>query len=317
MFKRLTAIVLGLLIPVLTIAAPAEKPQELTLMLEWFVNPDHGPIIIAQQNGYFAREGLNVIVQEPADPDLPPRMVAAGEVDLGIYYQPSLILAASDGIPLAWAGTLVATPLDGLIVLDDGPIKSLADLKGKSIGFSVNGSEKAILDTMFAPYGFGYDDIKMVNVGWNLSPSLMTGRVDALLGAYRNFQMNSLKIHKRPGRMFYIEEHGVPAYDELIFIAHSKRVNKDAIRRFLHAVEQGTQFIINNPQQSWEIFKNYNPGTLDNDLNRMAWFDTVNRFSLRPAAVDKGRYLRYAEFMKEHGEIKKVPDINELMLELY
>ncbi|CAM3738049.1 ABC transporter substrate-binding protein [Parendozoicomonas haliclonae] len=296
---------------------PKEQPKELTLMLEWFINPDHGPIIVAQQKGYFEQEGVKVTIQEPADPDLPPKLVAANDVDLAVYYQPSLIQAASEGLPLAWAGTLVATPLDGLIVLKDGPIKSLADMKGKSIGFSVNGSEKAILDTMFKPYGFGAEDVKTVNVGWNLSSSLMTGRVDALLGAYRNFELNSLELHKNSGKMFFIEEHGVPPYDELIFIANSKTADKEAIRRFLRAVERGAQFIANNPEEGWKVFRDSKPEALDNDLNRMAWIDTADRFALRPAAVDKGRYQRYAEFLKEFGEIKQVPDLKTMMLELY
>ncbi|MTI13982.1 ABC transporter ATP-binding protein [Sansalvadorimonas verongulae] len=314
--KKLISLALGLLLPIMAIAEPAPKPEQLKLMLEWFVNPDHGPIIIAQQQGFFEQAGVKVTIQEPADPDLPPKLVAAGDVDLAVYYQPGLIQGASEGLPLAWAGSLVTTPLDGLIVLEDGPVKSLADLKGKSIGFSVNGSEKALLDTMLAPYGLGYKDVKMVNVGWNLSSSLMTGRVDALLGAYRNFELNSLILHNNKGRMFYLEENGVPPYDELIYIANSKTANKEAIRRFLHGVELGAQYITNHPDAAWNIFKNYKAG-LDDELNKRAWTDTLPRFALRPAAVDKGRYLHYARFLKEHGEIKKVPDINTMMLDLY
>lgn len=305
-------------------AAPATNPQNkptqelqpLTLMLEWFVNPDHGPIIVAQQLGYFAEEGVKVTIQEPADPDLPPRLVAADNVDLAIYYQPNLTRAASENLPLAWVGTLIAAPLNGVIVLKNGSIKGLADLKGKSIGTSSDSTEEATLDALFKPHGFSHKDIKMVNVGWNLSAALMTGRVDALTGAYRNFELNSLKLHQRPGMIFPLEEHGIPPYDELIFIANTESANKDAIRRFLRGVERGAQFIANNPDNAWEIFKNYKPKELDNELNRLAWQDTVPHFALRPAAVDKGRYQRYAEFMKAYGEIKTLPDLNKMMLEV-
>ncbi len=317
MFKRVIALGLScLLLATFAQAAPEKKPEQIKLMLEWFVNPDHGPIIIAAQQGYFEQQGVSVTIQEPADPDLPPKLIAAGDADLAVYYQPSLIQAAADGLPLAWAGTLVATPLDGLIVLKDGPVKSLADLKGKSVGFSVNGSEKALLNTMLKPHGLGYKDIKMVNVGWNLSSSLMSGRVDALLGGYRNFELNSLKLHGREGRMFFLEGNGVPPYDELIFIAHNKNANKEAIRRFLRAIELGTQFIVNSPEAAWSIFKSYNPDTLDNELNHLAWKDTVLRFALRPAAKDSGRYRRYAEFLKAHKEIRRIPDMKQLMLDL-
>lgn len=93
----------------------------------------------------------------------------------------------------------------------------------------------------------------------------------------------------RKGRMFYYEENNVPPYDELIFIANSKKHDKDIIRRFLRAIELGTQFIVNHPEKSWEIFRSYSPKKLDNELNRLAWFDTISRFNLRPAGMDAGR----------------------------
>ncbi len=297
------------------VTKPASELKELTLMLEWFVNPDHGPIIIAQENGYFEDQGLKVDIQEPADPNLPPKLVAAEKVDLAVYYQPSLIHGVANGLPLAWAGTLVATPLDGLLVLDDGPIKSLKDMKGKTIGLNIGGIENAILDTLFEPYGFGAKDVKLVNVGWNLSSSLMSGRVDAIMGAYRNFELNQLAIEGRKGRMFYYEENNIPPYDELIFIANSKKNDKDAIRRFLRAIELGTQYIVNNPEKSWEIFRDYSPKKLDNELNRRAWFDTISRFDLRPAARDAGRYQAFADYLQENGELKKPINSDKFMLD--
>ena len=295
---------------------PQAPAKELTLMLEWFVNPDHGPIIIAKEKGYFKDQGLNVTIQEPADPNLPPKLVAAGKVDLAVYYQPSLIHGIASGLPLAWAGTLIATPLDGLLVLEKSPIKSLKDMKGKTIGLNIGGIENAILNTLFEPYGFGAKDVKLVNVGWNLSSSLLSGRVDAIMGGYRNFELNQLQIEGSKGRMFYYEEHNIPPYDELIFIANSKKHDKDANRRFLKAIELGTQFIVNNPEKSWEIFRDYSPKKLDNELNRRAWFDTISRFALRPAAKDLSRYKTFVEFLYEKGELKKKINMNEQMLAL-
>ncbi|WP_422136632.1 ABC transporter substrate-binding protein [Endozoicomonas sp. ALD040] len=313
LFRKVSVLLSLLLASSLSFAQPV---KELNLMLEWFVNPDHGPIVIARQNGYFRDQGLKVNIQEPADPNLPPKLVAAGDVDLAVYYQPSLTRGVANGLPLAWAGTLVATPLDGLIVLEDGPIQSLKDMKGKTIGLNIGGNENAFLDTLFKPYGFSSKDIKMVNVGWNLSSSLMSGRVDAIMGAYRNFELNQLAIEGRQGKMFYYEENGIPPYDELIFIANSKKHDKQVIRKFLRAIELGTQFIVNNPQASWEIFRDYSPKKLDNELNQRAWFDTVSRFALRPSARDTGRYDRFARFLEAHGDLKNIPEAKDYMLNL-
>ncbi len=84
---RLTtlAVLLGL-----ALAAPAAAAEKLTLMLDWFVNPDHAPIIVADAQGYFAAAGLEVEIVAPADPNDPPKLVAAGQADVAISYQPQL-----------------------------------------------------------------------------------------------------------------------------------------------------------------------------------------------------------------------------------
>jgi putative hydroxymethylpyrimidine transport system substrate-binding protein len=87
--------------------------------------------VIAKEAGYFERHGLDVELIAPADPSAPPRLVAAGQGDVAITYQPDLMLQLKEGLPLVRFGTLIETPLNALIVLKDGPVKSLADLKGK------------------------------------------------------------------------------------------------------------------------------------------------------------------------------------------
>ncbi len=171
----------------LLMAAPAIAADKMTLILDWFVNPDHGPIIVAQEKGYFADEGLEVEVIAPADPSDPPKLVAAGKADLAVSYQPSQHLHVAEGLPLMRVGTLVATPLNCLLVLRDGPIQSIADLDGKKIGFSVAGVEEALLTAVLGKYGVSLESVELVNVNWSLSPSLMSGQVDAVIGAFRNF----------------------------------------------------------------------------------------------------------------------------------
>ena len=119
--------------------AAAEK---LSVLLEWFVNPDHAPLVVAKEKGIFAAHGLDVDLVAPADPSAPPRLVAAGQADVAMHYQPSLDLDVDAGLPLVRFGTLIETPLNTLIVLKDGPMKTLADLKGKQdrlFGFRFRG----------------------------------------------------------------------------------------------------------------------------------------------------------------------------------
>ncbi len=296
-------------------AAPAWAEDKMTVLLDWFINPDHGPIIVAQENGYFADEGLQVEIIPPADPSAPPRLVAAGQAELAVSYQPQLHLQIHEGLPLKRVGTLVATPLSCLLVLKDGPIKSPADLKGKKIGYSVAGVEEAVLGTVLGKYDVTLDDVELINVNFSLSPSLMSGQVDAVIGAYRNFELNQMDIEGRPGTCFYIEEEGVPSYDELIYVANPETMDKDMIARFLAATEKATQFIVNNPEKSWEIFASTSP-ELQDELNARAWVDTLPRFALRPAGFDAGRYARFEAFLNESGMVDSLNPVSDITIDV-
>lgn len=299
----------------LTASLPARAADKLTVYLDWFVNPDHAPLVIAQTQGFFAARGLEVDLIAPSDPSAPPRLIAAGQGDIAISYQPQLHVQVSEGLPLVRIGTIAETPLNALVVLKDGPVKSIADLRGKKVGFSVGGFEDALLAAMLKTHGLSLSDVELININFALSPSLITGAVDAVIGAFRNFELNQLDIEKRPGLAFYPEEHGVPVYDELIFVAKNDRINDKRFKPFLEAIEQATLWLTNHPDDALEQFLKAYPD-LDNELNRRAWVDTLPRFAKRPVALDKGRYERFATFMKDAGLIKEIPAVETYAVEL-
>lgn len=302
---------LGLLL----LATRAEAADKLTLILDWFVNPDHAPIVVAQEKGYFAEAGLDLDVVAPADPSDPPKLVAAGKAELAISYQPTHQIQVAQGLPLVRIATVISTPLNSVVVLKDGPIKSIADLKGKKVGYSVAGTEEAILGTILGKYGLSLKDVEMVNVNFALGPALLSGQVAAVTGAYRNFEVNQLAIEGKPARAFYVEEEGVPVYDELIVIAHKDKLADPRLKRFVAALERGALFLTNNPEESWSLFIKGHKD-LDDELNKRAWRDTLARFDKRPAAMDNGRYERFAQFLKDKGLVKSMPPVRDYAVEL-
>ncbi|WP_113911882.1 ABC transporter substrate-binding protein [Roseovarius dicentrarchi] len=295
-------------------AAPALAQDKMTLVLDWFVNPNHGPIIVAQERGYFADEGLAVDIVAPADASAPPKMVAAGQVDLALSYQPQLHLQVAEGLPLIRVGTLVASPLNCLLALKDGPIKQIADLRGGKIGYSVAGVEEALLSAILTAHDIALDEVEMINVNWSLGPSVMSGQVDAVIGAYRNFELNQMEIEGVPGTCFFLEEIGIPSYDELIYVANPGTMDGAKISRFLRATAKATQYIVNHPEDSWDIFKSTSP-ELDDALNARAWTDTIPRFALRPAAVDVARYAEFEHFLKDAGLLDSTRPVSDLAVD--
>ncbi|WP_438465198.1 ABC transporter substrate-binding protein [Marinomonas sp. PE14-40] len=308
MLKNLNLLIVGSLL-----SLSVQAQEKIDVMLDWFVNPDHAALIIAEQKGLFKEQGLSVSLQEPADPSMPPKLVAAGKVDFAVTYQPELIQDVAHGLPLTRISTLIATPLNTLMVLKGGDINSLADLKGKSIGTAISGGvSEATIGVMLENSGLSLSDVSVINVGWALSSSLASKKVDAIYGGYRNFEMHQLAMEGFEGKAFFVEEEGVPPYDELVVVANSTSVNKAQVAKFNRALELATQFIVNHPNDAWEMFKSYKKD-LDTKLNQLAWKDTLTRLALRPAAYDANRYQSYAEFLQSAGIITKLPNTNDYL----
>ena len=278
--------------------------QPITVLLDWFINPDHAPLIIAEQQGLFEKAGLNVTLVEPADPSLPPKLAAAKKADLAISYQPSLMVDLNNDLPLMRVGTIVNSPLNSLVVLAESDIQSVKDLQGKTVGFSVGGFEDAVLGAMLETHGLTLNDVRLVNVNFALSPSLYAGQVDAVIGAFRNFELNQMDIDQRPGRAFFPEDHGVPTYEELILVTHPDNAGTDKIERVLDVLDQATQIIMENPDAMYQSFVSFRPDDLDNELNRRAWRDTLPKLANKTRQTDVAQWEQFARFMHERGLIQ-------------
>ena len=294
---------------------PAEDPKKLTVMLDWFVNPDHAVLVVAQEKGFFATQDLVVELQTPADPNDPPKLAAAGKVNLAVTYQPQLHIHINAGLPIKRIGTLVATPLNSLVALKDGPVKTLADLKGRKIGYSVGGFEEALLKTLLAKVNLKLEDVTLVNVNFSLSPALLSGQVDAVIGAFRNFELNQMELAKKPGRAFYPEEEGVPPYDELVLVAARDQLTDPRLGRFMTALEQATLYLLNHPDEAWKAFIEKHQD-LNDELNRRAWRDTLPRLARRPGALDEARYKRFAQFLAKQGVITVALPVSNYAVQL-
>ncbi|NYS30911.1 ABC transporter substrate-binding protein [Pantoea sp. WMus005] len=289
------------------LATQAQAMEKLTLVLDWYINPDHAPIMVAQQTGAFAAEGLDVNIVPPSDPALPPRLVAAKQADLAITYQPQLHFFADQGLPLMRVGTLINTPLNTLMTLDK-TVKKPADLKGKRIGYSVSGIEQATLTTMLAHDGVNANQVKLVNVNFQLTSALMTGQVDAVIGGYRNIEALEMKLAGKAPVVLNVEDYGVPAYDELIIVANRDEAHPEKIQKFLRALKKGNAELQAHPEQNWLTFVRAHP-ELNTPLNHQAWRATLPLFAADPAKLDRARYQAYEQFLFDNKLIKSITPV--------
>lgn len=296
-------------------AVPAQAQEKVRLLLDWFVNPDHAALVVAKQRGIFAKHGLDVELIAPADPSAPPKLVAAGQAEYAVSYQPSLQMMVAEGLPLVRVGVLVGQPLNSLVVLEDGPVKTIADLKGRKIGFSIAGFEEALLGAMLEKEGLTLKDVTLVNVNFALTTALMSKQVDGVIGAFRNFELNDLELHKAKGRLWPVETNGVPAYDELILVAKRETVDVARTRKLLAAIAEAATWLRTNSEVGWAIFSKSGK-ELDNDLNKLAWKDTLPLLAPDPTALDRARYEVFADFLVKRGLIKQAPPLDSYLQEI-
>ncbi|MGN2425413.1 ABC transporter substrate-binding protein [Klebsiella electrica] len=296
------------------ISGQAMANEKLTLVLDWYINPDHAPIMVAEQIGAFKAQGLDVKIVPPSDPALPPRLVAAGQADLAITYQPQVHFFADEGLPLVRVGTLINSPLNTVIALDKR-IKTPADLKGKKVGYSVSGIEQATLATMAQHAHIDPQSFKLINVNFQLTSALLAGQVDAVIGGYRNIEALELKLQGKDPQVMNVEDFGVPAYDELVIVARRDEIHAAKIKKFLAALQEGVAYLRAHPQETWQAFAAAHP-ELNSELNKQAWQQTAPLFATRPAALDKARYEAYEQFLYNNKLVKKITPLTQYAVEL-
>ena len=295
--------------------SPAFAADKVTVLLDWFVNPDHAPILVADSIGAFKEAGLEVEIVPPADPSMPPRLLAAGQADIALSYQPQLYLLAEEKLPVVRVGTLIDKPLNTLAALEGKGIKSLKDFKGKKIGYSVSGVETATLTAMLKTAGLSIDDVTLINVNFQLVSALMSGQVDGVVGGFRNFEATEIREAGGKPLIFNVEDHGVPMYDELIVLARKDKANDPKIAKFLAALKKGTDYLLAHPDETWATFAKAYPD-LNNSLNKTAWTDTLPFFARDPRPLDAARYTTFAKFMLDSKLITKELPLADYATEL-
>jgi putative hydroxymethylpyrimidine transport system substrate-binding protein len=277
------------------VAHTASAADRITVLLDWFINPDHAPIMVAQQIGAYAAAGLDVELIAPADATMPPKLVAAGHADLALTAEPQFLEQIAAGLPLVRVGVLIDRPLSTLVALRGSGIARLADLRGKRIGYGSGEVERTMVGAMLRGAGVSLDDVHMVQIGEQLVTALLTRQVDAVT-VYRNFEPFELQANGARIVAFDYEAYGVPSFDEVIFVARAGGSTDTRIARFLRATAQGAAYLRAHPAESWTAFAHAHPD-LDDDLNHKAWQATLPYFASNPLELDAKGYDNFAAFL--------------------
>lgn len=284
--------------------AQNREPIKVSVALDWYPNANHAGLYLAQERGYFDDERLEVELYTPADPTTVLQTVGAGQDAFGISYQTDLLLARAQEVPVVSVAALVQHPLLCVMATKEQGITRPADLAGRTVGYPGIPSQEAFLATMLAQDGASLDDVELVNVGFDLVPAAISGRVDAVMGAYWTHETILAEREGYPVDILRVEEWGVPDYYELVMTASEETVagRPDLVSAFLRAVQRGYGDAIADPDAAVETLAAAYP-EVDREVEAQGidllipvWTDGGVAFGTQMPA----RWEDYAAWMKEH-----------------
>ena len=226
--------------------------KELSLALDWYPNSNHAGIYSAIDEGFFDEEGIKLSVYTPSDPTAIISSVASGRDDFGLSYHPDILQAQSAGLEIVSVLSISQHPLNSIMTLKKSSIKNPSDLRGKVIGYPGIPSNKAMLETVLSSQNININDVETVDVGFELVKALVSGSVDAIIGAYWTHESIVMELQGYEIEIMRLEEWGVPDYYELILITNKSFLeeNKSDVEKVVNSFKKGYEFSIRNPQES-------------------------------------------------------------------
>ncbi|HST56699.1 MAG TPA: ABC transporter substrate-binding protein [Solirubrobacteraceae bacterium] len=307
---------------VLALGACGQKQDAITtagvkvfsVMLDFFPNADHAALYSAIAHGDFRTAGLDVRPQAPSDPAAPLKLLAAGKVDMAISYEPELLLARDQGLKLVSVGALVQRPLTSIIALGGKHVARVADLAGKRVGTAGIPYQSAELRTALQSAGVASSSVQETNVGFNLVPAMLSGKVAATIGGFWNYEALQLEqLHKRPV-VIPVDQAGVPTYDELVLVVRQQeaRTRGQELRAFLQALTRGAREVRADPAAAARLVVAANT-SLDPKLQ----LTSIQRTLPAMLPADRGKPFGYQEpsawaafgrWMLEHQLVRNDPN---------
>lgn len=289
-----------------------EKLQKVSLMLDWYPNAVHSFLYTALEKGYFEEQGLVVEIQMPADTNDPLKLVAAGKIDMALSYQPQVLVARSEDIPVKSFAAVVRHPLNQLMVLENSSIQSPKNLVGKKIGYPSIPLDEAIIQTMVKSDGGDAEKVDMVDVGWDLIPAIATKKTDALIGGYINHEKLLLIKEDHPVRTIDPAKYGVPNYYELVLVSSDEKLetNPELFEKFITAVRVGQKYVAEHPEEALSILMEHQDQTspLEKDIESASLeilLPLMNAKNQPFGSQDAKTWNTVADWLKEYKVIKE------------
>ncbi|EKD65705.1 MAG: hypothetical protein ACD_50C00011G0007, partial [uncultured bacterium] len=230
----------------------ASSLTKISLVLDWQPSAYHAPLFLAKEKGYFKDNGLDIEFRIPSDPVTVLQTVASGKDDFGLNYPADVLTARDKGVPVVSIMALIQHPLISFATLKDSGIAEPNDLVGKKIGLpAVIPTTENILSSMLKAQEKSLEDVQIIDVGYDVVPSLIGEKVDAVL-VYWGTETVLLESQGFSINTMRAQDYGVPDYYELLFITNEEKISKNPtlVHKFIGAVSRGYEYALKNPKEA-------------------------------------------------------------------
>ncbi|MDP1836578.1 MAG: ABC transporter substrate-binding protein [Chlamydiales bacterium] len=237
------------------------------LLLDWLPNPNHVPLYVGVERGFFAKHGLPLHILKTLDPGDAIPYLTSGQADIAVTYMPSFVLGAqAQGADLEVVGYLVKEPLNAIITRPN------VDLHNCKIGCATDGLQTPLLHALLSNNGF--DTSSLVNINFDLVSMLAAEQVDAIFGAYWNIETENLRQLGIESRYVSVEELGMPRHFELILVSAKNKIDSD---RFKAALQESIDWCRLHPDEAFALYAAANPNKTRETLDweGRAWGKTI------------------------------------------
>ena len=291
--------------------------SRVTLLLNWYTNPYHAPILVAQQLGFYQQEDIKLAILEPADPSDVTELVGLGTVDFGVKAMIHTVAAVAKGYPVTSIGTLLDEPPTGLIALKSSGIQSFHDIVGKRVGY-IGEFGKKIIDDLARLAGIDPTSYQTIRIGMNVTDAICRGVIDTGIG-FINFQHVELEHLCDEGgkgdetvflRIDQLAGLGCCCFCSIQFIVPERTLQQpELIQAFLRATQRGAAFTTEHPEEAYELICQAKP-QLRTPLYQTIFMRTLPFFSRNLLNVDRdwhkvGRYTNHLNIIDENFDISQ------------
>ena len=299
--------------------------KELDVVLDWYPNALHAFMYVAIEKGYYEEEGLKVNIQFPSNSNDAISLVAAGQADIGLYYQQDVIQARTkQNVPVKSIGAVVQGPLNIVLSLEEKNITTAEDLVGKTIGYAGTELSEALIRSIMNDVGADYSDVTMIDVGFDLMSSMTTGNVDATIGCLVNHEVPQMEEEGFSVNWFDLDEYGVPTYYEGVFLANDDAIQNDSetLKAFLRASAKGFADMKANPEEALQILlanQNEENFPLSETVERKSVEVLLPMMETADAAFlsqSDECWQENIDWMLEQGLISETVDLDEVRINL-